>query len=122
MSIEQSRTTRGLAVQVWRHGAGPLALLLRAIVEAISQHFYRVYERWLNAQALSFRVPAHIGIIMDGNRRFARMLRSDIAVGHRLGADKLREMLDWCFEHRIPVVTVWGFSLDNFSRDSDEVR
>jgi short-chain Z-isoprenyl diphosphate synthase len=98
-------------------------LLLRTIVEAIQKPFYRVYERWLNAQALSFRVPAHIGIIMDGNRRFARLLRaSDISVGHRLGADKLREMLDWCFEHRIPVVTVWGFSLDNFSRDSEEVR
>ena len=119
---EDSRTTR-LAFQVWRHGAGPLALLLRSVVDAIQKPFYRVYERWLNAQALSFRVPAHIGIIMDGNRRFARMLRaSDISVGHKLGADKLREMLDWCFEHRIPVVTVWGFSLDNFNRKSEEVR
>ncbi|HMI94134.1 MAG TPA: polyprenyl diphosphate synthase [Polyangiales bacterium] len=84
--------------------------------------FYRFYERWLDAQATHWRMPRHIGIIMDGNRRFARLLgASDVAVGHKLGADKLREMLDWCFKHQIPVVTVWGFSIDNFARDSEEV-
>jgi short-chain Z-isoprenyl diphosphate synthase len=98
-------------------------MLLRTAVDAVRTPFYRVYERYLNAQAYSWKVPQHIGIIMDGNRRFARMLRArDISVGHKLGADKLREMLDWCFEHNIPVVTVWGFSLDNFNRDSDEVK
>jgi short-chain Z-isoprenyl diphosphate synthase len=112
-----------LALQVWRYGASPIGLLLRAAFDAVQAPFYRVYERWLNAQALTFRVPRHIGIIMDGNRRFARLLRaSDVSLGHKLGADKLREMLDWCFEHNIPVVTVWGFSLDNFSRDSEEVK
>jgi short-chain Z-isoprenyl diphosphate synthase len=59
---------------------------------------------------------------MDGNRRFARTLgTADLSLGHKLGADKMREMLDWCFEHGIAVVTVWGFSIDNFSRDSEEV-
>jgi short-chain Z-isoprenyl diphosphate synthase len=118
---EDSRTK--LALAVWKHGTNPLTLLLRTAADAIRTPFYRLYERWLNTQAYGWRVPAHIGIIMDGNRRFARMLRaSDISMGHRLGADKLREMLDWCFDHNIPVVTVWGFSLDNFNRDSDEVR
>ncbi len=122
MATEGSRTR--LAIEVWKaQGASPLALLLRAALDVVSTPFYRFYERWLNAQALSFRVPQHIGIIMDGNRRFARLLGArDVALGHKLGADKLREMLDWCFEHRIPVVTVWGFSLDNFNRDSEEVR
>jgi short-chain Z-isoprenyl diphosphate synthase len=122
MSTQDGRTK--LALAVWKHGANPLAMFLRATAENIQRPFYRLYERWLNAQAYSWRTPAHIGIIMDGNRRFARMVMRapDIAVGHRLGADKLREMLDWCFEHHIPVVTVWGFSLDNFNRDSEEVR
>ena len=122
MSTQDGRTK--LALAVWKHGANPLALLWRSAAENIQRPFYRLYERWLNAQAYAWRMPAHIGIIMDGNRRFARMvLRApDIAVGHKLGADKLREMLDWCFEHNIPVVTVWGFSLDNFNRDSQEVR
>lgn len=122
MTTEDSRTR--LAIQAWKaNGGSVLSLLLRATADAVRTPFYRFYERWLNTQALSWRVPRHIGIIMDGNRRFARMLgSSDLSFGHKLGADKLREMLDWCFEHNIPVVTVWGFSLDNFSRDSEEVR
>ena len=122
MSTEESKTR--FAIQVWKSAGGnPLSLLLRTTVDAVSTPFYRMYERWLNAQAASWRLPKHIGIIMDGNRRFARILgASDLSFGHKLGADKLREMLDWCFEHQIPVVTVWGFSLDNFNRQSDEVR
>ena len=121
MSTQDTRTK--LALAVWKHGANPIALLLRSAVEAVRAPVLRLYERWLNAQAVTWRVPKHIGIIMDGNRRFARLLRAtDVAVGHRLGADKLREMLDWCFEHEIGVVTVWGFSIDNFSRDSQEVQ
>jgi len=122
MATEQSRAR--LALEVWKSGnASPLALLFRAAADAISTPFYRFYERWLEAQAASWHAPRHIGVIMDGNRRFARALgRRDVALGHKLGADKLREVLDWCFEHEIPVVTVWGFSLDNFNRDSAEVR
>jgi short-chain Z-isoprenyl diphosphate synthase len=109
---------------VWKaNGGNPLTLLLRTAADAVSAPFYRFYERWLDAQAASWRMPRHIGIIMDGNRRFARLLGApDVAYGHKIGADKLREMLDWCFEHQIPVVTVWGFSLENFSRDDAEVR
>jgi short-chain Z-isoprenyl diphosphate synthase len=111
------------ALRLWRGEAGGLGLLLRAAGEAAAAPFYRLYERWLTAQAATWKLPRHIGIIMDGNRRFARGLGAhDVAVGHRLGADKLREMLDWCFEHGIPVVTVWGFSIDNFNRNSQEVR
>jgi short-chain Z-isoprenyl diphosphate synthase len=122
MTTEESKTR--FAIQLWKSaGANPLVLMFRTAAGAISTPFYRMYERWLNAQSTDWRMPKHIGIIMDGNRRFARMLgASDMSFGHKLGADKLREMLDWCFEHQIPVVTVWGFSLDNFNRDSDEVR
>lgn len=112
-----------LAIEVWKSkSASPLALLLRVAASTVQAPFYRLYERWLNTQALTWRIPEHIGIIMDGNRRFARTLgASDMSLGHKLGAEKLRELLDWCFEHRIQVVTVWGFSIDNFSRDSEEV-
>jgi short-chain Z-isoprenyl diphosphate synthase len=112
------------AIQLWKDDAGgSVGMVLRAARDAALSPFYRLYERWLSTQALTWKLPKHIGIIMDGNRRFARQLGAqDVAVGHRIGADKLREMLDWCFAHNIPVVTVWGFSLDNFNRDSEEVR
>jgi short-chain Z-isoprenyl diphosphate synthase len=121
-TTEDSRTN--VAIQLWKSAStAPFTVLFRAAADAVRTPFYRAYERWLNTQALSWRMPRHIGIIMDGNRRFARLLgASDLSFGHKVGADKLREMLDWCFEHNIPVVTVWGFSIDNFSRDSDEVR
>ena len=84
--------------------------------------FYRLYEGRLSRRLRSWRLPEHIGIIMDGNRRFARqsgLVR--ISYGHARGADKLEEVLSWCFEAGIPVVTVWSFSIDNFERDDSEV-
>jgi len=121
MSSETSK--RQLALQVWRSQGNPLTVLWRTLTEIVQRPFYPVYERLLTASAETWRKPQHIGIIMDGNRRFARNLgASDVAIGHQVGADKLREMLDWCFERNIPVVTVWGFSLDNFKRDDKEVE
>ncbi|HEX7480747.1 MAG TPA: polyprenyl diphosphate synthase [Polyangiales bacterium] len=114
---------RQAALSLWRSQGSPLGLLWRTLSEVVQRPFYPVYERFLATAADAWRKPAHIGIIMDGNRRFAKKLgASDVAFGHQMGADKLREMLDWCFEHNIPVVTVWGFSLDNFKRDSAEVQ
>jgi short-chain Z-isoprenyl diphosphate synthase len=120
MSPESSK--RQLALQVWRAHENPLTALWKTLSEVVQRPFYPIYERLLTASADTWRKPQHIGIIMDGNRRFARNLgASDVALGHQVGADKLREMLDWCFERNIPVVTVWGFSLDNFKRDDTEV-
>ena len=119
MSTEATKTET--AVAPWH--AGWLDAAWRSIFTLLLTPFYRLYERWLLAAASGWRRPNHIGIIMDGNRRFARALRqADVGYGHRLGADKLREMLDWCLEREIPVVTVWGFSIDNFQRDTSEVH
>jgi short-chain Z-isoprenyl diphosphate synthase len=113
---------RQLALQLWKSHPGPFTFLWRTLSELVQRPFYPLYERLLMATADTWRKPRHIGIIMDGNRRFARhMGASDVAFGHQVGADKLREMLNWCFERNIPVVTVWGFSLDNFHRDTEEV-
>jgi short-chain Z-isoprenyl diphosphate synthase len=121
MSPESSK--RQLALQVWRAHENPLTALWKTLSEVVQRPFYPIYERFLTATADTWRKPQHIGIIKDGNRRFARNLgASDVALGHRVGADKLREMLNWCFERNIPVVTVWGFSIDNFQRDNDEVN
>jgi short-chain Z-isoprenyl diphosphate synthase len=121
MSSESSKTQ--LALQLWRSQGNPLTVMWRTLTEVVQRPFYPLYERMLESTADTWRKPQHIGIIMDGNRRFARGLgASDVALGHQFGADKLREMLDWCFEHEIPFVTVWGFSLDNFKRDDKEVQ
>jgi short-chain Z-isoprenyl diphosphate synthase len=114
---------RQFALQLWKSQGGPFTVLWRTLSELVQRPFYPIYERMLMASAVTWHKPEHIGIIMDGNRRFARQFgASDVAYGHQIGADKLREMLDWCFERNIPVVTVWGFSLDNFQRDNAEVQ
>lgn len=66
------------------------------------------------------RVPNHIGIIMDGNRRFSRRLMLKPWKGHEWGAKKVEEVLDWCEEHHIKELTLYTFSVQNFNRPKDE--
>lgn len=83
---------------------------------------YRLYERRLAAALRGATLPRHVGVILDGNRRYARARGLDtVAEGHRLGADRIHELLDWCDELSIPHVTLWLLSTENLNRDADEV-
>lgn len=85
---------------------------------------YRTYERRLElAVRRGGAMPEHVGVIVDGNRRWARdMGYADAAEGHRRGAAKIGELLAWCDELAIPVVTLWLLSTENLKRDPDEIR
>jgi short-chain Z-isoprenyl diphosphate synthase len=83
---------------------------------------YRLYEQRLLQEVLANPVPRHIGLILDGNRRFARlnnMRRPDDA--YMAGANKLDDLLEWCRELEIPAITLWVFSTDNRKRPPEEV-
>ncbi|MGP8085533.1 MAG: undecaprenyl diphosphate synthase family protein, partial [Methanoregula sp.] len=67
-------------------------------------------------------IPAHIAIIQDGNRRFAKEMGIDTAKGHRAGADKTEEMLDWAHDLGIRYITIYSFYTENFNRAEDEVQ
>jgi short-chain Z-isoprenyl diphosphate synthase len=88
---------------------------------ALTAPIYWLYERRLDARIRSGPLPKHIGIIMDGNRRFARLAGQSITAGHDIGASKAHEVLDWCLALGIPHVTLWGFSSDNAGRPPEEV-
>ena len=91
--------------------------------DILKRPFYWLYRHRLTRKAKRWKLPNHIGIIMDGNRRYARVSGLvSIGEGHRRGADKLHEVLNWVYEFKIPFITVWGFSLDNFNRDTEEVK
>lgn len=62
----------------------------------------------------------HLGIILDGNRRFAKRLMMKPWKGHEWGAKKTREFLDWCKEVGVKEVTLFAFSLENFDRPKEE--
>jgi short-chain Z-isoprenyl diphosphate synthase len=83
---------------------------------------YRLYERRLANELVGGPLPGHVGIILDGNRRYAaeRGL-GDAMDGHAAGARRIDPFLDWCLELGIPVVTLWLLSTDNLSRDDAEV-
>ena len=81
-----------------------------------------VYEQALMEEIKKNNVPLHLGIITDGNRRYAREVGLSTNEGHVRGKDKLEEVLDWAMEVGIKIVTVYGFSTENFKRDTEEVR
>jgi len=93
-----------------------------SVVNAVSSPLYWLYERRLRRDILANgHLPKHIGIIMDGNRRFAKAAGLDVKAGHDYGAGKAREVLDWCLELGIKHVTLWGFSTENRGRAPEEV-
>jgi tritrans,polycis-undecaprenyl-diphosphate synthase [geranylgeranyl-diphosphate specific] len=59
-------------------------------------------------------VPSHVGIIPDGNRRFARRLMKNPSKGHEWGVDKIKTLFEWCKEIGIKTVTFYSLSLENF--------
>ena len=82
----------------------------------------RLYARRVEGHLDHAQVPKHIGVIVDGNRRWAKAAGSTPAQGHRAGADKIEEFLGWCSETDVEVVTLWLFSTDNFGRPQEELR
>ncbi len=66
--------------------------------------------------------PRHVGIILDGNRRWARAQGRDPVDAYRVGAAKLDEVLAWCVDLAIPAVTLWACSTENLGRAPDELR
>lgn len=83
---------------------------------------YRLYARRLTSQLSGAALPRHVGVILDGNRRYARERGlPSVAHGHRAGADRIPPFLDWCWELDIPYVSLWLLSTDNLARDDEEV-
>jgi short-chain Z-isoprenyl diphosphate synthase len=83
---------------------------------------YRLYERRLLREIKGDPLPRHIGLILDGNRRYARQLGlHDPLAGHRIGADKLEEVLDWLEELEIRITTLFALSTENLARSPAEL-
>ncbi|SNT13023.1 short-chain Z-isoprenyl diphosphate synthase [Micrococcales bacterium KH10] len=86
------------------------------------RYLYRLYEKRLLASLPADRMPRHVGVILDGNRRWARAFGESAVTGHRRGADKIAEFLSWCDELGIELATLWMLSTDNLSRSSEELE
>ena len=82
----------------------------------------KIYEKWLEKTIEKGEIPAHIAIIMDGNRRWAKKRGLEPWLGHRFGAEKLEEVVEWCLKLGIKVVTFFALSTENLRRDRRELE
>ena len=88
----------------------------------VREALIELYERRLARGLRGAELPCHVGVIIDGNRRWARALgHDDVSEGHRRGADKIADFLTWCDEAGIGVVTIYLLSTDNLSRSDAEL-
>jgi len=96
-----------------------LSAHIRKLIKSL---LYPLYE-WRLVRALDYsKTPHHVGVILDGNRRWAKA-NPNLADpnGHKAGAGKIIEFLGWCDEADVRVVTLWLLSTDNFKRSSAEL-
>ena len=92
------------------------------IKSAIKALLYPLYERRLLSQLDFTQTPHHVGVILDGNRRWAKSNYGVSAeAGHRAGAEKIVELLDWCAQADVTIITLWLLSTDNLNRDPSEL-
>ena len=94
----------------------------RYLSQLLAGAFRDATERQLLAKVASAPVPKHLAIIMDGNRRFAAGHALMIEEGHERGKDKLEEILNWCLEVGLRVLTVYALSTENLNRPPEELE
>ncbi|HEX4978224.1 MAG TPA: isoprenyl transferase [Nocardioides sp.] len=89
---------------------------------AVRRVLYPAYEARLVRRLPSDRLPKHVGVMLDGNRRWARAVGRDTAHGYRAGAANISPLLEWCEEVGVEVVTLWLLSTDNLNRPPEQLR
>jgi short-chain Z-isoprenyl diphosphate synthase len=82
---------------------------------------YPAYEARIARRLPADRLPKHVGVMLDGNRRWAKAVGQDAAHGYRAGAANISPLLDWCEEIGVEVVTLWLLSTDNLNRPPDQL-
>ncbi len=88
----------------------------------LSDVVYAAYAKRLTRQLGSVHIPRHVGVLVDGNRRWARLRGAGTQEGHQAGADNIAHLLSWCEEVGVEVVTLWLLSTDNLNRPEAELR
>ncbi len=94
--------------------------MLRTLLRVLGA--YWLYEKWLYGQVKKKPLPRHVALILDGNRRWARRRGWPPWVGHRVGADKVEEVLNYIYELGIETVTLYVLSTENLKRPTEEVK
>ncbi|MCE7700076.1 MAG: polyprenyl diphosphate synthase [Methanobacterium paludis] len=89
---------------------------------SVLKPFYAVYEWYISRDLRPENMPKHVAVMMDGNRRYARIQGMSPIYGHKRGKNTLEQFLGWCVDFGIRIVTVYAFSSNNFNRPHEEVE
>jgi short-chain Z-isoprenyl diphosphate synthase len=87
----------------------------------IRRMLYPAYESRMVKALPADQIPQHVGVMLDGNRRWARAVGADTAHGYQAGAANIEPLLDWCEEVGVKVVTLWLLSTDNLNRPPEQL-
>jgi tritrans,polycis-undecaprenyl-diphosphate synthase [geranylgeranyl-diphosphate specific] len=82
---------------------------------------YRLYTWLLSKEVKSGPKPRHLGVILDGNRRWAQAHDYPKWMGYTFGAEKVERLLDWCLDYGVRTLTLYALSTENLSRPRDEL-
>jgi short-chain Z-isoprenyl diphosphate synthase len=117
-----NRVTTPGAGAAWRAATRHrIGALYRRTRDLALRPVYAFYVTRLEAAVMAHPRPAHVAVIMDGNRRWATAAGHEAGVGHRRGAEKALELIDWCADLGIREVTLWALSIENLERGEAEV-
>ena len=90
---------------------------------ALRRTLYRYYEHRLESSLPADRLPQHVGVILDGHRRFAREATDgEYRASYEAGLAKLEELIGWCADLKIGAVTAWVLSTENLRRPTAELE
>lgn len=97
--------------------------MFSALKKQLAKPLYRLYERRLAKRLDTTRAPRHIGIILDGHRRYARAERLETYTdSYRTGMHRFEEVVAWSDEFGIPAITAWVLSKENLTRPPEEIE
>jgi tritrans,polycis-undecaprenyl-diphosphate synthase [geranylgeranyl-diphosphate specific] len=83
---------------------------------------YKIYEKYLESEIGKGGAPNHVAIVLDGNRRWARRHLYLPKVGHYKGADRVEDLIDWCNQLGIKIITLYALSTENLERKDEELE
>ena len=96
---------------------------LKVIYKLSKQNIiYKIYEKHLLNQINQYPSPKHIGIILDGNRRWSKIKEVEKEKGHKIGADIAEDLLNWTYDLGIKITTVYVLSDENLEREPYEIN
>ena len=102
-------------------------ILKDSLKPAIKSVLYPIYERRIFSKLDFAQTPRHVGVILDGNRRWSKANPAadgdtSTSRGHKAGAEKIIDLLDWCEESKVEVLTIWLLSNQNLNRPPQELE